>query len=92
MSPNRVLGVAFAILAVVQTAIPIVVQKMSYAVVFREYLHGSIALCVIVGTALALFQIVNRRFSIIGLALFSIGVTLLVAFDVWIEEAVDASC
>jgi hypothetical protein len=91
MRPNRTLATLFIVVAVVQTGAPVVIQKLTQAIVFRHLLHGAIVLCVAVGAGVWLLQVLHRSFSKAALAAFYIGVALLVIFDILIERVIDAS-
>ena len=92
MSPNRILAVTFVVLAVLQTATPIIAQKLTRAIVFRHFLHGAIVSCVVTAIMVALYQVLHRRFGTGAMVAFYIGLALLVIFDILIERAIDASC
>jgi len=92
MSPNRALAIIFAVVAVLQTAIPIVVQKLTRAIVYHELFRATIAACVLAAIVVALCQALRPRFGTAAMIIFYIGLALLVAFDIWIEFAIGASC
>ena len=92
MLPNRALAITFVILALMQTAVPIVVQKSSDAPVYHDLFHGAIASCVVTAIVVAFCQAMRRPFSAVTLVVFYVGLALLIAFDIWIECAIDASC
>ena len=92
ISPNRTLAIAFVVIAALQTAVPIVIQKTTHVIVYSQVLHGAIALCVVAVIVVALCQAIHRPFSAVAIIVFYIGLALLVAFDIWIERAVQASC
>ncbi len=91
MSPNRTLAIAFVVLAVLQTAAPIVIQKATRAIVYHDVLHAAIASCVVAAIVVAVCQAIHRPFSAVAMIVFYIGLALLVAFDIWIERAIEAT-
>ena len=92
VSPNRTLGITFVVLAVLQSAVPIVVQKVTHAIVYPHVLHAAIASCVVAAIVVALWQAMHRPFSSVAMIVFYIGLASLVAFDIWIKRAIEASC
>ena len=92
VSPNRTLAIAFVVLAVLQTAAPTVIQKASHAIVYHDVLHGAIALCVVAAIVVAVCQTMHRPFGAVAMIVFYIGLASLVAYDIWIERAVEATC
>lgn len=92
ISPNRGLLITFVVLAVFQTAVPILGQMSTRAMVYRELLHLSIALCLLTGIIVTLWQVASRRFSTGAIVLFDVGIALLVGLDLWIEFQVGATC
>lgn len=83
---------ALLALSIVQTCAPIAGQKFSRGIVYHHLLDGAIALSVITAIVVTCHQALYRRFTTISLIGFYVGVALLVAFDVWIERLIGASC
>jgi hypothetical protein len=92
VSPDGKLGIAFVAFAVLQTVLPIIVQKMTRAIVYSHVLHGAIAACMGIAIVVGLLQAMHRSFSSVAIVLFYIGLALLGAFDIWINRAIEASC
>ena len=91
-SSHCTLASSFAVLAVLQTAVPMIVQKMTAAIIYHHLFHGAIASCVLAAIVVAIYQVSRRRFDASAMILVYIGLVLLVAFDICIERAIDASC
>ncbi len=92
LSANRALIVTFVIVAVVQTALPMVGQKvMAPQIVFRSLMHVSIGICIATAIVAGLLQISGRRFGKGALAAFYLGLVSLIALDVCVERAINAS-
>jgi hypothetical protein len=89
---NRPLVVGFVILAVVQTAFPVAIQKLGQGIVYHQLLHAAAGLCGVAAVVAAVCQVVRPRFSRRALAACYVGLSLLAAFDLWIEGAIAASC
>ncbi|MGD0900922.1 MAG: hypothetical protein ABR915_24075 [Thermoguttaceae bacterium] len=92
MSANRLLAMTFLVLAVLQTAVPILAQKLTRAIVFRHFLHVAIVSCVVTAIVVTLYQVMHRRFGAGAMVAFYIGSALLIVFDILMERAIDASC
>ena len=75
-----------------QTGAPIFIQKLSRSIVYHDLLYGSMVLCALVGIGVALAQLVRQYFSMKALAAFYAALASLVAFDVWLEQLIAASC
>jgi len=91
VSPNRSLLITFIVLAIGQTAFPILAQRMSQAIVYHGYFRAAIAACVATAVAVTVYQTVQRRFGAGSIIAFYGGLGLLVAYDIWIEGVVEAS-
>jgi hypothetical protein len=90
---NRWLIAMLVATAVLQTALPIVGQKFSREIIYPELLRASVMFCLLAGISVAASYLAGvRRASIIGLAMFYVGLLLLAGFDFWIEKLIRESC
>ncbi len=92
MSSNRLPAVAFVVLAISQTAAPVIAQKLTHAIVIRHFLHGAIIACVAAAIVVTVLQVLYRPFRWGAMIGFHLGATLLVFFDILVEQALNDSC
>jgi hypothetical protein len=91
-TPNRFLGITFAVLAVSLTAVPILVQKVTWRIVIYSALTLSMSFAAVAGAGIVLYQGARRRFDVLPLIVFLAGVVAIGAFDFWLIGAISASC
>ena len=60
MSPNRALAIAFLVFGLLQTTVPMIVQKLTAAIVYHHLSHGAITSCIVAAIVIAVFQAVRR--------------------------------
>ena len=89
--PNRILATVFAITAVAQTIIPIILQRMTHAIIIRDLLSGGVSLCLLCAFVVGIVQFRQRCFGKSALIAYYLGLAILIYFDAWIKWEMDAS-